>query len=184
MRSIISLIVIGLLSTAADAAQLSGGTALGIGEPVKPSALSEFFAIQPDGATLPAGSGSVAAGKEIFATTCAACHGEKLEGVPGTGAPALIGGRGTLTHVPPVKTVESYWPYATTLFDYVKRAMPFNAPGSLTDDQVYALCAFILAEGKVVPADAVLDAKTLPKVAMPNRAGFRTFYGPDPRLFH
>jgi hypothetical protein len=84
----------------------------------------------------------------------------------------LIGGRGTLASPKPLKTVESYWPYATTLFDYVRRAMPFNAPGSLTDDEVYAVAALILASGHVIAPDAALDENSLPKVAMPNRLGF------------
>ncbi|HYK65586.1 MAG TPA: hypothetical protein VEY94_11620, partial [Patescibacteria group bacterium] len=77
----------------------------------------------------------------------------------------------------PVKTVESYWPYATTIFDYVKRAMPFNAPGNLSNDDVYAVTAYILSEAKIVAPDTVLDAKSLPEVKMPNREGFI----PDPR---
>ena len=84
----------------------------------------------------------------------------------------LIGGRGTLTTPTAIKTVESYWPYATTLFDFVKRAMPMPAPGSLSDNQVYAVVAYILAEAKIIDTSAVLDATTLPKVAMPNRDGF------------
>ena len=89
----------------------------------------------------------------------------------------LIGGRGTLTTKNPVMTVESYWPYATTLFDYVRRAMPFQAPGSLTADEIYAVSAYILAEGNVIDKATVLDAQTLPRVQMPNRDGFI----PDPR---
>jgi cytochrome c len=89
----------------------------------------------------------------------------------------LIGGRGTLTTKNPVMTVESYWPYATTLFDYVRRAMPFQAPGSLTADEIYAVLAYILAEGNVIDKAVVLDAQTLPRVQMPNRDGFI----PDPR---
>ena len=89
----------------------------------------------------------------------------------------MVGGRGTLATTKPLKTVESYWPYATTIFDYVKRAMPFNAPGSLADDEVYAVTAFVLASAHVVPENAALDAASLPNVQMPNRNGFY----PDPR---
>jgi len=89
----------------------------------------------------------------------------------------LLGGRGTLTTKNPVMTVESYWPHATTLFDYVRRAMPFQAPGSLTADEVYAVSAYILAEGNIIDKAMVLDAQTLPRVQMPNRDGFI----PDPR---
>jgi S-disulfanyl-L-cysteine oxidoreductase SoxD len=103
----------------------------------------------------------------------------QLQGIPavGIGGDKLIGARGSLATETPVKTIESYWPYATTVFDYVKRSMPFNAPGSLSDEQVYSVVAYILAEANVLPKDATLDAKTLPKVQMPNRDGFI----PDPR---
>jgi cytochrome c len=102
-----------------------------------------------------------------------------MEGNPakGIGGDKLIGGRGTLATKTPVKTVESYWPYATTLFDYVKRAMPFSSPGSLSDEQVYSVVAYILSEAKIIKPTDVLDAKTLAKVQMPNRDGFE----PDPR---
>jgi cytochrome c len=135
--------------------------------------------VQPDGRGLPAGSGDAAKGQKIYALTCVACHGDKLQGIPakGIGGDKLLGGRGTLASKSPVKTVESYWPYATTLFDYVKRAMPFNAPGSLSDDEVYSVVAYILSEAKIIKSDDTMNASTLPKVAMPNHGGFE----PDPR---
>src|SRR5438477_9700020 len=114
------------------------------------------IAIPADGKGLPSGSGDYAKGKQVYETACAACHGADLKGVaglpdmPSGAALRLVGGRGTLTSQKPVVTVESYWPYATTLFDYVRRAMPYTAPGSLSDDDVYALSAFILAEGKII----------------------------------
>lgn len=147
--------------------------------------LSAFFAIPPDGRGLPAGKGTYAEGQKLFAETCAACHGDKLQGIPtpGLGGDKLIGGRGTLAGKAPVKTVESYWPYATTLFDYVKRAMPFNAPGSLDDNQVYSVVAYILGEANIVPKDAVIDAKTLPKIEMPNRDGFIPDARPEIELY-
>ena len=141
------------------------------------------IAIAPDGKGLPVGNGDYAGGKKVYETACAACHGADLQGVAGLpNMPAgaelrLIGGRGTLTTKNPVMTVESYWPYATTLFDYVRRAMPFQAPGSLTADEIYAVLAYILAEGNVIDKTVVLDAQTLPRVQMPNRDGFI----PDPR---
>ena len=97
--------------------------------------------------------------------------------MPSGPALRLIGGRGTLASKNPVLTVESYWPYATTLFDYIRRSMPFTAPGSLTNEQVYAVTAFILAEAKIIDPSMILDAQTLPKIQMPNRDGFI----PDPR---
>jgi cytochrome c len=131
----------------------------------------------PDGRGLPPGSGTYAQGREVYMAQCAACHGEQLEGIPDLGGDKLIGGRDSLASGSPVKTVESYWPYATTLFDYVKRAMPLVAPGSLSDDDVYAVSAFILAEAGIIGQDQVIDATTLPEVLMPNRDGFV----PDPR---
>jgi S-disulfanyl-L-cysteine oxidoreductase SoxD len=148
------------------------------GAPVTTAELARFRAISPSGSGLPPGRGDVAQGKDVYLAKCAACHGEHLEGVKETGGAAFLGGRGSLASAKPTKTVESYWPYATTIFDYVKRAMPFNAPGSLTDEEVYAVTAFILANAHVVPENAVLDAASLPKVEMPNRRGFY----PDPRL--
>jgi cytochrome c len=149
----------------------AGNAAIGMGTPLTPADLAGVFAIPPSGAGLPAGRGSVSQGAAVYAQKCAACHGENLQGTKASAAPALIGGRGTLT-TKPLKTVESYWPYATTLFDYIKRAMPMNAPGSLSNDEVYALSAYILARANIVPDNTVIDAKTLPQVDMPNRRGF------------
>jgi cytochrome c len=91
---------------------------------------------------------------------------------------ALAGGAGTIGTAKPVKTVGSYWPYATTLFDFIRRAMPFNAPQSLTNDEVYSVCAYVLWLNKIVPEEIVLDAETLPKIAMPNRDRFVSSYKP------
>ena len=162
-------------------------SAVQVGTPLSPSDLAQEFAIPPDGAGLPPGSGTAEKGQLVYAQICSACHGENLQGEKAIGAPPLLGGRGTLTNVPvlgpkpshlPVKTVESYWPYATTLFDYVKRAMPMNAPGSLSNDQVYAVTAYILARANIVPQGTVLTAATLPAVQMPNRNGFRPYEVP------
>jgi S-disulfanyl-L-cysteine oxidoreductase SoxD len=136
------------------------------------------IAIAPDGKNLPPGKGDYAAGKVVYENFCAACHGANLQGVTGlpnmpTGAALrLIGGRGTLATRNPVMTVESYWPYATTLFDYVRRSMPFTTPGSLTADEVYAVSAYILGEAKIIDKATVMDAQSLPQVQMPNRDGF------------
>jgi cytochrome c len=125
--------------------------------------------VRPDGKGLPPGSGTAAHGKQVFADNCAACHGDN--GVGGI-KDRLAGGRGTLTSDTPVKTVGSYWPYATTLFDYIHRAMPYQAPGSLSNDDTYAVAAYILSLNSILPADAKLDRDSLPKIRMPNRDGF------------
>lgn len=132
--------------------------------------------VAADGAGLPAGSGSVTNGKAIYAQQCAACHGAKGEGKP---ADQLVGGKGTLTSANPVKTIGSFWPYATTVFDFINRAMPYNAPQSLTPDEVYSVTAYLLYLNGVVTADTVLDAHSLPRVRMPNRDGFIGDTRPD-----
>jgi S-disulfanyl-L-cysteine oxidoreductase SoxD len=158
----------------------------GFGTPVGPQELAKFFAIAPDGAGLPPGSGTASAGAKVYADNCAACHGDKGQGNPakGIGGDRLLGGRGTLASDTPIKTAESYWPYATTLFDYVKRAMPFSAPGSLSDNDVYAVVAYILAEAKIIQPTDTMNATTLPKVTMPNRDGFIPDSRPELELYH
>ena len=134
------------------------------------------LAIAPDGGGLPEGSGTVAAGREVFAARCVSCHGEKGEGgIGGT----LVGGQGTLRSPRPLKTVGSYWPYATTVWDYVNRAMPFDQPGLLKPSEVYAVVAYILNLNGIIAGDQVMDAKSLPKVKMPNRDGFVADPRPD-----
>ena len=151
----------------------------GFGAPATPGELSKFFSIPPDGRGLPPGSGTAAKGAQVYAQSCTACHGDQLQGNPqkGIGGDRLIGGRGTLATKTPIKTVESYWPFATTLFDYIKRAMPFSAPGSLSDDDVYSVVAYILSQAKIIQPTGTMNATTLARVAMPNRDGFE----PDPR---
>ena len=156
-----------------DATGDASTPAYGFGQPATSTDLARFYSSLPDGTDLPKGSGTVAEGKAVYEGQCLACHGENLQGGLGD---RLVGGRGTLVNSDaakaPVKTVESYWPYATTLFDYIKRAMPLTAPDSLTDDQVYALCAYILSRANVVEPGARMDAKSLAAVQMPNRDGF------------
>ncbi|WP_370689570.1 c-type cytochrome [Paraburkholderia fungorum] len=148
----------------------SAGARYEIGTPLTEQDLAAWnIDVAPDGRGLPAGSGDVATGAHVFAAKCAACHGAQGEGGLGD---QLVGGQGTLTSGKPKRTVGSYWPYATTLFDYIRRAMPYNAPESLSADEVYALSAFLLNRNGIVPADTRLDAASLPRVAMPNRGGF------------
>jgi S-disulfanyl-L-cysteine oxidoreductase SoxD len=145
------------------------------GHPADPATVKAWdMSIAPDGKTLPPGKGSVSEGLAIYTEKCVMCHG-----VNGVGKPAdqLTGGIGTLASPAPVKTVASYWPYATTLFDYIRRAMPLTTPRTLSDHEVYALSAYILSIDGIVKKDAVLDAKSLPKVKMPNRDGFIDAYG-------
>ena len=149
----------------------------GVGRPATEEQIRGLgTAIAPDGTGLPEGSGTVAAGREIFAAHCTKCHGQKAEGDIG---PALVGGQGTLATAKPIKTVGSYWPYATTVWDYVNRAMPFDQPGLLKPTEVYAVVAYILNLNGIIGNDQVMDAKSLPKVKMPNRNGFVADPRPD-----
>ena len=125
--------------------------------------------VRPDGTGLPAGSGTAAQGRALFEMHCAACHGENGEG--GTND-RLVGGHGTLATDAPVKTVGSYWPYASTLYDYIRRAMPYYEPGLLDADETYAVAAYILAMNGIIPEDGSLDQSSLPLIEMPNRHGF------------
>ena len=168
--------VVGVVLLLASIPLASQSPTFGVGRPPTPEDFRELAtAIAPDGTGLPEGSGTVAAGREVFAAQCARCHGQKAEGDIG---PILVGGQGTLRTPKPLKTVGSFWPYATTLWDYINRAMPFDKPGSLSADEVYALTAFLLSENKIVSESDVMDAQSLPRVKMPNASGF---VSPDPR---
>jgi cytochrome c len=142
----------------------------GIGRSATPAEIAGWsIDIDRDGNNLPPGSGTVTHGREVFDQQCAACHGTKGEGAVGD---RLVGGQGTLATPKPVRTVGSYWPYAPTLFDYIRRAMPQNAPQSLSNEDVYAVSAYILNLNGLLAADATLDAKTLAAIKMPNRSMF------------
>jgi cytochrome c len=157
------------LATAAFAQQ---GPHLGV--PVSEADIAAWdISIGPSGAGLPQGSGTASAGASVYATKCIACHGEKGAGKP---SDQLVGGRGTLKDAAPVRTVGSYWPYATTLFDYIRRAMPWPQPQSLTPDEIYAVTAYILFLNGVIGENDVMNAATLPKVVMPNRDNFDVAY--------
>src|ERR1700748_3354646 len=144
----------------------------GIGRPATPAEIAGWnIDIDREGHNLPPGSGTVSHGHEVFDQQCAACHGATGEGG--------IGGQGTLATAKPVRTVGSYWPYAPTLFDYIRRAMPQNAPQSLSNEDVYAVSAYILNMNGLLPADATLDAKTLSAIKMPNREMFSGDPRPD-----
>src|SRR6267142_1595580 len=135
----------------------------GVGRPPTPAeVLGLGAAIAPDGGGLPEGSGTVAEGRTVYAARCASCHGPSGEG-GGVGA-ALVGGKGTLATARPLKTVGSFWPHAPTVWDYVNRAMPFDQPGLLKSEEVYAVVAYILNINGIIGSDQVMDAKSLPKV--------------------
>jgi S-disulfanyl-L-cysteine oxidoreductase SoxD len=145
-----------------------------LGKPISPEDLATWdISIGPDGAGLPVGSGTVQQGQAIFAAKCQPCHNEKGAGTPND---RLVGGQGTLTgDKPAIKTVGSYWPYATTLFDYIRRAMPLYESKSLSNDEVYGVVAYLLNLNGVIPDTETINAQTLPKVRMPNRDGFIVF---------
>jgi S-disulfanyl-L-cysteine oxidoreductase SoxD len=145
-----------------------------LGKPIAAEDLAAWdISIGPDGAGLPPGSGTVKDGEATFAAKCQPCHGAKGAGTPND---RLVGGQGSLPgDKPPVKTVGSFWPYATTMFDYIRRAMPLPESKSLTSDEIYGVVAYLLNLNGVVPDDATMNAQTLPKVVMPNREGFMKF---------
>jgi mono/diheme cytochrome c family protein len=134
------------------------------------------ISITPDGKGLPAGEGTAAEGAVIFENRCRECHGPKGEGADEAG---FIGKPSDLLGDSPTKTVGSYWPYATTLWDYVNRAMPFDRPGELSEDQVYAVVAYLLHLNRIVGENDKLNAETLPAIKMPNRDGFISDPRPD-----
>lgn len=128
------------------------------------------IAIGPAGKELPPGSGNAKEGANIFAAKCSACHGPAAQGTQL--APPLVGGKGTISTLQPVRTIGSYWPFATTVWDYINRAMPRNQEGSLSPNEVYSLTAFLLYRNDIIREDEVIDAKTLPKIKMPYHDGF------------
>jgi len=129
------------------------------------------ISIRPDGKGLPAGDGSVSKGAAIYTLKCAACHGVGGKEIPGVKLPAPALVSDTTAKSKP-KTIGNYWPYATTLFDYVRRAMPYNLPGSLTDNEVYSVTAYLLSANKIIQPDAILNAQNLPKIIMPAKKLF------------
>lgn len=133
------------------------------------------ISIGADGDGLPVGSGTPSDGAAIFAAKCAGCHGLQGEGLLND---QLVGGHGSLATDNPAKTIGSYWPYATTIFDYVRRAMPYQTPHTLTDDEAYAVTAHLLHLNGIIQADDVIDAQTLPAIEMPNRDSFDRAYPP------
>ena len=173
MRSLAITACILALAAAAGAARAESPH---LGRPVSQADLAPWdINVLPDGRNLPPGHGTAADGAKIYAEKCALCHGENGRGGH---AARLVGGPPKASLDPGTKTLANYWPYATTLFDLIRRSMPFTQPRSLTDNEVYALVAYILAENKLIAAEDEINATTLPKVRMPNRDNFVPQY-PD-----
>jgi S-disulfanyl-L-cysteine oxidoreductase SoxD len=169
------VLVAGILLATVTAS--SAQSPYGIGRTATPAEIAGWNTdVGPDGRGLPLGSGSVSHGRKVYQNQCAACHGDQGQGGIGD---RLVGGQGTLATSKPIRTVGSYWPYAPPLFDYIRRAMPQTAPGSLSNEDVYAVSAYILHLNGLLPADAVLDAKTMTAIKMPNRQMFVDDARPD-----
>ncbi|GLC94274.1 cytochrome c [Cupriavidus sp. TA19] len=176
-ESKVKFLVAGIALGSALVTPVAQGREPELGRKVAPQELAGWsITVFADGTGLPEGRGTVAQGKKVYETSCASCHGMKLEGGIG---PALAGGKGTLASDKPLKTVGSYWPYASTLFDYIRRAMPFQAPQSLSNNDVYAVSGYILNINGLLPADGTVDAARLKTVKMPNRDGFYVDNRPD-----
>jgi S-disulfanyl-L-cysteine oxidoreductase SoxD len=131
------------------------------------------ISVGPDGAGLPPGKGTAVAGASVYEQKCQSCHGAKGAGQPND---RLVGGQGTLASRTPVRTIGSYWPYATTIFDYVRRSMPYTHPQSLSDDEVYAVTAYLLNLNGIIGENDEMNPQTLPKVKMPNQPNFIIVY--------
>jgi cytochrome c len=172
------LITVGAASLVACAAQAPSRQPA-FGAAVSAEEIARWdISIPPSGAGLPTGGGSARQGLQVYEQKCMACHGAKGAGKP---ADPLAGGTGSLATKTPLRTVGSYWPYATTLFDYVRRAMPITNPLSLSDDEVYSVSAYVLFLNGIVAEDAVMNAQTLSQVKMPNRDGFVSDWPPRAR---
>jgi cytochrome c len=166
-KTLFTATLLGLITACSSNYDFNKST--GLGKSISEQQLQAWnIDVNAKGVGLPAGSGSVTAGELVFQQQCASCHGAQGQGGV---ANRLVGGGG-LNTANPIKTVGSYWPYATTIFDYIRRAMPHNAPQSLSNDQVYAVTAYILYLNKIIPTDSVMNAQTLPLVKMPNQHGF------------
>ena len=158
-------------------AALAQSPTFGLGHTPNPERLKLIdIDVTPDGKGLPPGSGTAAKGKDVYTRRCETCHG--LTGKEGP-QEVIAGGKGSLATSRPQKTVGSYWPYATTLWDYINRAMPFDQPGLLEPSEVYAAVAFVLNLNGILDENAVMNATSLPKIRMPNRDGFVADPRPD-----
>jgi S-disulfanyl-L-cysteine oxidoreductase SoxD len=169
-RRMLVALLLACCSATAVAAAASAAEGPGLGVPVPPARIAPVdISIPPDGSGLPAGKGNALDGEPLFAAKCAMCHGER--GQDGQ-HDRLVGGLGTLATDKPVKTIGSYWPFATTVFDYIRRAMPYYEPRSLSDNEAYSLTAYLLYLNGVIGQRDEMNATSLPRVKMPNRDNF------------
>lgn len=172
------VVALGILLIVTGTGLVSAAEKLGLGKKATTQEIAGWdIDIRPDGAGLPEGSGTAFRGEDVYVAKCASCHGDFGEGV--ANYPPLAGGLDSIDTEEPVKTVGSYWPYASTVFDYIRRAMPFGHAQSLSDDDVYAITAYVLNSSDIIDTDFVLDAKSLPKIVMPNHDGFIKDERPD-----
>jgi S-disulfanyl-L-cysteine oxidoreductase SoxD len=177
MRSLTAVVIV-IIAVAGHTASVAQETP-NLGRPATPAEVAGWdISIAPDGTGLPPGSGTPEQGAVVYTQKCQACHGEKGAGQP---SDPLVGGQGTLASKSPVRTIGSYWPYATTVFDYVRRAMPYTQPQSLTNDEVYAVTAYLLQLNGIISVKDAMNAQTLPQVRMPNRDNFILAYPTPPR---
>ncbi len=166
--------ILGIVLTITLASQAPAQESPGLGVEASAAEVAAWdISVGPDGAGLPAGSGTALTGAPVYAAKCLVCHGAEGGGRPND---RLVGGHGTLDQAGPVKTVGSYWPYATTVFDYIRRAMPYQTPGMLSADEVYATTAYLLYVNDIIRQREEMNAVTLPKVRMPNAGNFRWAY--------
>lgn len=175
MRSFCRVLLAGGLFAACALAQLPDYKSIGR-TPGADEVKAWDISVGPEGKELPPGHGTVQAGAQLYAQKCQACHGANLQGRPAQGAairvPALVGGQGTLTTPHIHRSIGSYWPFATTIYDFINRAMPPNQPMQFKPDEVYSITAFLLFKNGIIQEDDIIDAKSLPKIKMPNRDNF------------
>ncbi len=175
-RSLSMMLILSL--SLANPAYSMAQDAIRLGRPATPAESAAWdISISPDGTGLPPGSGTPAQGEAVYSQKCQVCHGEKGAGQPND---PLVGGYGTLASPQPIRTIGSYWPYATTVFDYIRRAMPYTQTKTLTNEEVYAVTAYLLHLNGIIKAQDAMNAQTLPQVQMPNRDHFRLPASPAP----
>jgi cytochrome c len=176
-RNVIAALMCAAAVVGSPAVVFAQSPTFGVGHAPKPEELKAIdIEVTPDGKGLIHGSGTAAAGKEVYTRRCETCHGPTGQEGP---QDVLAGGQGSLTTSRPQKTVGSYWPYATTLWDYINRAMPFDHPSTMMPDEVYATTAYVLFLNGIVGEHDVLNETTLPQIKMPNRDGFTSDPRPD-----